>query len=193
MRSRLRFAVHVFWPACLTFQLGRELCRKAPFVKLSKTLLILAGCLVLLALIRWNRSNSPPPLTVAFLGYSNSASGLKFGIFTITNCASKQMRMEGQCWFQTHGNSNSWNCIILEGRPVGSMDISPLYSETLAIPVDKNMGRWRLGVRISPNAAQRVLSRWVATRWISDFALIESPWIGMPDEITEQNASANDD
>ena len=82
--------------------------------------------------------------------------------------------MEGQCWFQSHGDSNTWHCIAFDGRPL-RMNVLPMYSETLAIPMDKDMGRWRMAVGIPRN------SLWMAVlkrlRPTFDCVLIESAWI----------------
>ena len=142
--------------------------------KLIAAILILlatAAAVLLAAVVR----GSPPPapkVTVAFLGYSNSAASGLLACFAVTNAGPGPVIRYGNYRLQAPGTTSGRWTILSVGNFTNQANLKAGDSEVILVSVPTNAPAWRLSLTVSRDEPFRML---VATSVVATRRLLGRP------------------
>ena len=112
-------------------------------LRMKKRTVIIAGLFAIVIGMVWVAFQpKKPPASVAFLGYTNAATGTRLAAFVISNCNSFVVRRQAGYWIELltpTGGTNRASCWFSS-----SYDLNARAFEIVAVPVPTNQPSWRV-------------------------------------------------
>jgi hypothetical protein len=161
-------------------------------MNLTKRVLIITFGLIpfaLVGLVAWAALQPPPArpnVIVAFVGYTNDATGTRLAAFTVRNTSPSAVRRLPRYRIQIP-TATRWTNLSVGWLPGGGSVLPAGFSETVTVPAATNQS-WRVSLSVSPEVgivrdvmssiAETARSAGLRTRYRKMSYSVQCDWIG---------------